>query len=180
MARTRRTTRPAFALVLGGLLLAACGGGEPEAPATPDGWTSHEVGPATFAAPPGWTAQESDGALTVRESDVPSDPVVSVTVLTEPRPLQERVDGVWATARATLRAEKVDEGPARVPGARAATTLEYVADQPDADGGGTVGTRSRWLFAQLADGTTVMAVVSAADEEFDDDLATVLRTLSLS
>jgi hypothetical protein len=50
---------------------------------------------------------------------------------------------------------------------------------PDADGSGTFAARSRWLFMTLEDGSGVIAAVTAPEEQFDEELETVLESVTL-
>lgn len=174
--------RVALGAVVAGGLMTACAPSEPgEDPGTtvPEGWTTHAVGDVTLSAPPQWVAEESGDALVVRSGEDATAPLVSIALVAEPRPLQTEVDAVWASVLATLDAEKLDEGPVDKAGARQAARLEYVADQPDASGTDTFTTRTRWLFAVLEDGSGVMAAVSAPEDDFDDDVAAVLESVTL-
>lgn len=162
-----------------GALLTACGAPEPAAVEVPQGWTSHGVGDVTVRTPAGWEADESDGALVVRRGSDATDPMVSVVLVPEPRPLQVEADAVYASVLAVTGAQKVADGPVDKAGASEAVQLEYVGDQPQADGSGTVTTRTRWLFVLLPDSTGVIAAVSAPEEQFDEDLGTVLDSVTL-
>ncbi|MCC2312718.1 hypothetical protein [Cellulomonas xiejunii] len=165
-------------LVLGALLT-SCGTTGPAEPDVPDGWTTHTVGDVTFSTPGTWEVDESEGALVVRRGSDATDAMASVVLVPEPRPLQVEADAVFASMVAATGAKKVADGPVEKSGASEAVQLEYVGDQPRADGSGTFAARSRWLFMTLEDGSGLIAAVTAPEEQFDEELETVLESVTL-
>lgn len=176
--RPARRTVLAVALALSALLT-SCGTAEPEGAPVPDDWTTHTVGDVTFSAPGDWETDGADGTLLVRRGTDASDAMASVVLVPEPRPLQAEADAVLASMVAAIGAEKTADGPVEKTGAREALQLEYVGEQPLADGAQRVTVRSRWLFMLLEDGSGVIAAVSAPEDEFDEDVETVLDSVTL-
>lgn len=162
-----------------GALVASCSTSPSAAPEVPDGWTTHTVGDVTFSTPAEWKTEESAGALVVRAGTDETDAMASVVLVPEPRPLKVEADAVFASMVAVAGATRVSDGPVDKAGATEAFELEYVGDQPRADGDGTFAVRSRWVFMMLDDGSGVIAAVNAPEDQFDEDLETVLESVTL-